>query len=106
MDDYLSLLILSYFKQQEAYTITSISKLLGISVDHMITILDMLIDSNCLEYSGGLLQLTAKGRLLLQNHQEDVYTFDSMPIEIPKANPSAAWSLDKIYVPKGFNKKI
>lgn len=106
MDDYLSLLVLSYFKQQETYTITSLSKLLGISVDHMLAILDLLIDSNYLEYCNNLLRLTPKGRLLLQNHQEDVYAFDGLPIEIPKANPLAAWSLDKIYVPDGFNKKI
>lgn len=106
MDDYLSLLVLSYFKQQETYTITSVSKLLGVSVDHMLAILALLIDSNYLEYSNNLLRLTPKGRLLLQNHQEDVYTFDSLPIEIPKVSPSAVWSLDKIYVPDGFNKKI
>ena len=106
MDDYLSLLVLSYFKQQETYTITSLSKLLGVSIDHILAILDLLIDSRYLEYSNSLLRLTPKGRLLLQNHQEDVYAFDSFPIEIPKTNPAAAWSLDKIYVPDGFNKKI
>ena len=106
MDDYLSLIVLSYFKQQETYTITNLSKLLGISIDHMLAILNLLIDSSYLEYSNSLLQLTPKGRLLLQNRQEDVYAFDGLPIEIPKANPSSAWSLDKIYVPDGFNKKI
>ena len=106
MDEYLSLLILAYFKEQKSYTIGSISKLLGISSARTLSILETLIERGCLQYEENLLCLSTTGRLTLQNHHEDVYSFDNQTIEIPKVDISSAWSIDQIYVPDGFLKKL
>ena len=106
MDEYLTLLVLAHFKHRKAYSITEIAKTLGVSVEKIVDIVDTLIKNERLTYSEGLLQLTYPGRLFLQNHYEDSYSFDEQPLDIPKIDPSKAWSIDKIYIPEQFHKKM
>ena len=106
MDKYLELLVLAYFKHRKIYSIAEIARTLGVSVEKIIDIVDNLLKTERLTYSEGLLQLTSTGRLFLQSHSENSYSFDKITLDIPKIDPSNAWSLDRIYVPDQFHRKV
>lgn len=106
MDEYLTLLVLAYFRQRKTYSVVELAKTLGISMEKTIEIIDSLIERDNLAYSENRLQLTTSGRLRLQNQCVDFYSFDNKSLEIPKVDIKEAWSFDRIYIPNGFQKKV
>lgn len=106
MNEYLTLLVLAYFRQKKEYSVLELAKTLGISMEKIIEIIDASIEREDLAYLENRLQLTVSGRLRLQNQCMDFYSFDSEALEIPRVDIKKAWSFDRIYIPNGFRKKI
>jgi len=106
VDDYLKFLILAYFKQSRSYSISSIARMLGISLRKTSDLIDDLLEKKYLIYTDDLLQLSDVGRLQIQNHDVDYLHFDSDEFQVPKVNPAVAWSKDRIYIPEKFLRKL
>lgn len=106
MDEYLTLLVLAYFRQKKEYSVLELAQTLGISMERIIEIIDASIEREDLAYLENRLQLTVLGRLRLQNQCMDFYSFNSGVLEIPRVDMKKAWGLDRIYIPNGFLEKI
>jgi hypothetical protein len=105
--DIISLFILSFFKQKNNdYSFMELASLLGLPISVIDEKLGWLIDLNYLKYNQvNLLSLTSKGRVTLAKTEMENFSFNQNKIH-PEILKNEPWPLDKIYIPKGFTKKI
>lgn len=105
--DLISLFILSFFKQKkDDYSFMDLASLLGLPINVIDDNLRLLIESDYLKYNeDNLLSLTLNGRIALSKTEIENINFfqDNIHPKIIKKEP---WELNKIYIPKGFTKKI
>lgn len=107
MNDYLSLLILAYFKKnQEGYSFLNLSRMLGISLELLEELIESHIDNGYLGYVNNMLSLLPNGRLLIMNKAVDSLDFSEENIEVDIIDSSNAWPLDRPYVPEKFTSKL
>lgn len=107
MNDYIKLLILSYFKQGNGkYSFLELAKQFGITLSTLDCYLDELIDSNELQYDNYLLTLSPKGSLTLVNSCADYFDFSDQYTDSIVIDKKSAWAADKLYIPKNFLSKL
>ena len=101
MDEYIELLILSYFREyKEEYSLTDLKENLGVSFSMLDEFLGQLITEKKLIYSDNMLQLTEKGLIVLLTSRMKNYYFQSQKeYEIQQGDQS---QIGKI---RGFSKK-
>ncbi len=107
MDEYINLLVLAYFKNnQDDYSYLKLSRMLGLTIANLEKYIDENIENRNLQITNDMLQLTPKGRLLLMNKSIDSLDFTEEAIESDFINPLNAWALDRPYVPEKFTSKL
>lgn len=108
MDDFFRGYILAYFKDhQQNYSLSALAQNLGISVSIVDEMISELIEENQLAYNSDcMLSLTPTGRLAILNSRADFLPFDKNPSIRSIIQPQTALSLDQVYIPKGFDKKL
>lgn len=105
--DLISLFILSFFKQKkDDYSFMELASVLGLPINVIDDTLKSLIESDYLKYNeNNLLSLTSSGQVALSKTDIENVDFSQCNIH-PKIIKNEPWALDKIYIPKGFTKKI
>lgn len=101
MDEYIELLILSYFREyKEEYSLTDLKENLGVSFSMLDEFLGQLITEKKLIYSDNMLQLTEKGLIVLLTSRMKNYYFQSQKeYEIQQGDQRQIWKI------RGFSKK-
>ena len=101
MDEYLELLIFSYFREyKEEYSLTDLKDNLGVIFSRLDEYLGQLITEKKLIYSGNMLQLTEKGLIILLTSRMKNYYFQlQKEYEIQQSDQKQTWKI------RGFSKK-
>lgn len=105
MNDFLSGLILAYFKNRKhEYSFAALAESLGIPVSRIDDTIDCLLREEMLVYDEShMLSLSAKGRLKILNQKADNISFSESPrFQYRKIDPDTAIPIDQIYVPLNF----
>lgn len=105
MDDFLSGIILAYFKSHKnEYSFMGLAESLGIPISRIDDTIDYLLQEEMLVYDEShLLSLSAKGRLKILNQKADSINFSQNPrFRYRKIDPDTAIPIDQIYVPLNF----
>lgn len=105
MDDFLSGIILAYFKNHKnEYSFTMLAESLGIPISRIDDTIDCLLQEEMLIYDKlHMLSLSAKGRLNIVNQKADNIDFsENTRFRYRKINPDTAIPIDQIYVPSNF----
>ena len=105
MDDFLSGIILAYFKNRKyEYSFTALAESLGIPIPKIDDTIDRLLQEELLVYDEShLLSLSEKGRLKILNQKADSISFSrDAQFLYRKIDPDTAIPIDQIYVPSNF----
>ena len=105
MNDFLSGIILAYFKNHKnEYSFTVLAESLGIPISRIDDTIDCLIQEEMLVYDEShLLSLSEKGRLKILNQKADSISFSrDAQFRYRKIDPDTAIPIDQIYVPSNF----
>ena len=105
MNDYIELMILSYFKQNSEYSYAELAQLLGLPIITVSNHIENLISRNLLEYKDRLITLSFKGRIVLQNSELEFYDYFNTNINFDNFRNNA-WPIERVYVPDNFLKKV
>lgn len=98
------LLILSYFKQHNDYSLVQIANEIGVPLNNLADLIEILIEKGFLERRDDLLSLSFSGRICLQKSSVEFYDYykyynDYNNIEEFREK---AWDIDRIYIPEDF----
>lgn len=96
------LLILSYFKRHNDYSLVQIASEIGVPLNNLDDLIERLIEKGFLERRDDLLSLSFSGRIYLQKSSVEFYDYyynDDNCIEIFREK---AWNIDRIYIPEDF----
>ena len=105
MDDFLSGIILAYFKSHKnEYSFTALAESLGIPISRIDDTIDGLLQEKMLVYDEShLLSLSAKGRLKILNQKADNINFSrNARLRYRKIDPDTVIPIDQTYVPSNF----
>ena len=107
MDDYSKLLLLTYICQyKEKYTVADLKAMLGMTCVQFDALLDDLFKLNYLIYENYLLSVTVHGKAFIANSSMYKYNHGNLASQLICINPQIATSLDEVYIPEGFLRKI
>lgn len=95
------LLILSYFKQYNDYSLVQIASEIGVSLNKLVDLIDGLIEKGYIERRDDLLSLSFSGRIYLQKSSVEFYDYYNDYNSIEELRKKA-WDLDRIYIPEKF----
>ena len=95
MDEYISLLILAYFKEfKEEYNLTELKEKIGISFNMLDNYICELVEEEKLHYKQNMLSVSQKGRLELLKSDLENYSFCN---DLEGGFSDEKWSIEKIY---------
>ena len=103
MNEYLKLLILSYFKDHvEEYSFEELMHIIGVSTIQFDKIIDEIFEDELLKYDGVKIVLTFKGRVMLMNSSMEEYSYDNYDMD--ELFFDEKWPLDKPFLVNGFSR--
>ena len=95
------LLILSYFKQHNDYSLVQIASNIGVSLNNLADLIEIFIEKGFLERRDDLLSLSFSGRICLQKSSLEFYDYYNDYNSIEEFREKA-WDIDRIYIPEDF----
>lgn len=105
MDEYVELLVLSYFQNHpDEYSLGELRNIIGISFAQLDDIIDCMISEGKLLYRNENLELSFEGRMMLLNSSMEEYEYFS-EVDINKYLLKECWSIDKPFYVSKFSKK-
>jgi len=107
MDMYRCCLIMLYFKQNgQNYSRSELAKVLGLSANMLETFIQYLLDEQMIHFEEYFFKVTIKGERAIREQGLGHFQSGNNIYFSLKINPSEAWAFDKVYLPKGFLKKV
>ena len=104
---YAELLALVYFKDKgKAYDLSELRYILGLTQFQLDELISSLFEKNYLEYREYEMCLSEKGLLFLKQEQALKHEYKSDEKHLSVIHKEKAISLDIIFVPKKFDRKI
>ena len=105
--NYLKLLALVYFKNQvENYDFSELRSILGLTQLQLDELISEFFEKGYLEYKDYEMGISKKCLNFLQKENAVNHNLKSDSINLSVINKENASPLDKIYIPKGFDKKF
>lgn len=104
---YVELLALIYFKDKgKGYDLRELRYILGLTQFQLDELISSLFEKNYLEYIDYKMHLSEKGLSYIKQEQALKHEYKSDEKHLSVINKEKAISLDTIYVPKKFDRKI
>ena len=104
---YTKLLSLIYFKNQaDKYDLIELCSILGLTHSQLDDLIFILFNENLLEYINFEMCISEKGLEYLEHNNAIDNEYKSSDMSLSVINKGKAKSIDYVYVPKDFNRKI